>query len=390
MGFDVVCLNSPWMLRASAAMAMAAAFLAARVSKERTNMRVRKWIMRQPFGVYALLIGALILISTNPAAAAGDFCGGIADYIREASDTSAQGRSDSLIDQLAVRPSGYIRLSQENAENADTTLKRLHATPEFMAAVKAGFGDEFSAQFPGATVVWLQDDVGAVQALFGHTGCTVMVFFDASGAHVHEVPPPSGLSFGVTDLCGTPTWIAKINAVPAVIEEEDSADLTEARITVVPWQNRKWGKTCHISATFSAALLKNYGRRDALCHTGADCPNLYNRMHDFAESHLNDIKDERRELSEPLQRMVSETPNISEVPTFGKAKRGVKFEHKNLYDLSFDGRPYVAVIGWDSSWSYGIMAALWQPSNNGLAPVAGFEFVWARGKIKSLKVDVAE
>jgi hypothetical protein len=88
--------------------------------------------------------------------------------------------------------------------------------------------------------------------------------------------------------------------------------------------------------------------------------------------------------------MVAETLAIFEVPTFGKKKLAIRFEHKNFYELSLDGKRYVAVIGWDSSWSYGMMAALWQPSGNGLDPMAGFDFDWSRGKIQSVTVDVAD
>jgi hypothetical protein len=250
---------------------------------------------------YALPVRSLVVISPHSPRAADGFCDEIADYILAGvGNAPIQGKRDTFIDVLAGRSSGYIRLNDESAENAASALRNLHTTPELMAALKARFGDEFEDQFPDATIAWLQDDVRAVQALFGHTGCTVMVFFDASDGHAREVPPPAGMSFGMTDLCGTPTRIGTIKSVPAVIEEEDSADLIEARITIVPWQHRQWGQICHISAAFSAALAKNFGNSRAFCRPEVDCPKLYRKMHDVAEDHLSQIHDEVGKMSESL------------------------------------------------------------------------------------------
>ena len=147
---------------------------------------------------------------------------------------------------------------------------------------------------------------------------------------------------------------------------------------------------CHINATLSPALLRNYGKSRAFCRAEVDCPKLYEKVYDFAQSYFGHINADRGATSEPLKTLVAETPHIFELPTFGKKKLALKFQHGNFYELSYHRKPYVAVIGSDPSWSYGIMAALWQPAGNGLEAVAGFEFNWSRGAINSVKVDVAE
>jgi hypothetical protein len=339
----------------------------------------------------ALLAYTLLCLAPgfgHPTSAAVDPCDDVANYIR-LEDPNVQERPGTLVEVLAGQSNSFLRLNENSTESASSTLNRLGATPEVLAAIKAGFGAEFETQFSSAWISWLQDDVGAVQAQFGHTGCTVLVFFDLSRGQMHVVPPPPGMSFSASDLCGIPTWIASIKNAPVVIEEEDSVDMSKARVTVIPWQRqKKWGKICAIEATFSVAIAKRFDASTAFCRPQFDCRHLYNMMHDFARAHLLEVLAETANSSEALTTRAANTPHILEMPTFGRRATGLNFRHRTLYDLSFDGMPYVAMVGWDPSWNYGILAALWQASGNGLEPVAGFEFNWVRGKTKAVETEV--
>jgi hypothetical protein len=338
---------------------------------------------------YILLCASLAPGFGHSTSAAVDLCDDIANYIR-LEDPNIQDSPGTLVEVLARQSNSFIRLNENSTESASVTLSRLGATPEVRAAIKAAFGDQFEAEFPNAWITWLQDDFGAVQAQFGHTGCTVLVFFDASGGHMHVVPPPSGMSLGTSDLCGIPTWIARIKNAPVAIEEEDSVDMGKARVTVVPWQGQnKWGKICSIEATFSPAIAKRFHASTGFCRPQVDCRHFYNVMHDFAQAHLSEVMAEMAKSSKALIARANKTPHIFEMPTFGKRALELKFRRRTLYDLSLDGTPYVAIIGSDPSWNYGILVALWQASGNELEPVAGFEFNWVRGKTEGIQVVAA-
>jgi hypothetical protein len=256
--------------------------------------------MRRVALVAYILLCALAPGFGHSTSAAADLCDDVAYYIR-LEDPNIQERPGTLVKVLAGQSNSFIRLNENSTESAPVTLSRLGATPEVLAAIKAAFGDQFETEFPNAWISWLQGDVGAVQAQFGHTGCTVLVFFDASRGQLRTVPPPSGMSFSASDPCGIPIWIASIKNAPVVIEEEDSVDMGKARVTVMPWQRqKKWGKICAIEATFSVAISKRFDASTAFCRPQADCRHLFGMMHDFMRAHLVEVRAETAKSSEAL------------------------------------------------------------------------------------------
>jgi hypothetical protein len=111
-------------------------------------------------------------------------------------------------------------------------------------------------------------------------------------------------------------------------------------------------------------------------------------MHDFAQAHLVEVRAETAKSSEALTTRAANTPHIFEMPTFGRRAPGLNFRHRTLYDLLLDGTRYVAVVGWDPSWNYGMLAALWRASGDHLEPAASFEFSWVRGKTKGVETEM--
>jgi len=340
------------------------------------------------------MVGLLALSAQTPAHA-DDICSEVVNRVRagEADGPVKFGNGSNMVmPVLASRTGQFVRLSSHSESAVGEVLTKWLATPALMNAAKAQFGDNFDT----ATVDWLgSSGAAAIKATAGTASCTELLFFDTTGGHAYEIAPPAGMSFGEATVCwNSVAWIGMVGSVPALMEDDESNDGANARLTIVPWRDHRWAETCQITASFATPLAAI----GAFCRNGTDCNAMQTTAFALARAveagmSENEVtKIGTANIPKSLNDLASKTPELDQLPTFGNSPLApyTTFASKKLFALTATGAEELAVIG-PGSWGWrdfpGYLVSIWRPAGDVLEPVAGFQLLRQRGKIVSVRAE---
>jgi hypothetical protein len=229
-----------------------------------------------------------------------------------------------------------------------------------------------------------------IESSQGTAHCQVFVFFDvAPDGSARLVDAPPGTRPG--QLCaGTSGNAGEVAGVPTFVVEDQKLPANNIVVSLTPWQQDGWQRTCRIDFRFSAVY-----RVDERACQGVDCDRIESevlRQVDRVDRKAPEETNNPRVDRAAFDRMKALAPDHASkfLPGFPRDKPSLfsssflEFGDATFVPIVVDGETYLGQIGHGAFWrttTPDYLFAAYRLADGRLEPVAAFYIGKARGAL---------
>jgi len=219
--------------------------------------------------------------------------------------------------------------------------------------------------------------------------CQQWAFFQKLNKRVHRIKEPSSVAH---EEGGGLCWdsyalVVRFGDVPALVVEDDGDN--RVSLSVTSWQEKRWGATCHLQASFKPRLdiAQSYCAQNRCASLDREAVAIAEWYRGFSPRGRYPQKG----VDQRLVRLAEQLPKPHVIPDFGKTSSNPysEFSQEDMLVVRVNGQDLLAMVGGGSfGWRdyRGNLVAFWREDQGKLVPVASFQIGLGDGKPISIKL----